>query len=124
MTDNVRTRGLAFAKFLSGLSPEERKRANERSQKEALEQHKLFSENFKAGECSFCGEPLTAFDVMKPCRHRLLKPDGFGKEHFELLARKHSLSVLRITCDGRPTRRQSCGISTTSQTRARAKSLN
>ena len=30
----------------------------------------------------------------KPCRHWLLKPDGFGKEHFDLLVKKHSWSVL------------------------------
>jgi hypothetical protein len=94
MTDNVRKRSLAFAKVLSGLSQEERERANERNRKEALEQHKLFSEKFKAGQCCFCGEPLTAFDATKPCRHWLLKPDGFGKGHFEFLAQKHSLIVL------------------------------
>jgi ribosomal protein L12E/L44/L45/RPP1/RPP2 len=37
---------------------------------------------------------LTAFDPAKPCRHWLLKPDGFGKEHFELLAQKYSLGIL------------------------------
>jgi hypothetical protein len=94
MTDDVRTRGLAFAKFLSGVSPEERERVNERSRKEAQEQHKAFHEKFQAGQCSFCGEALTAFDPAKPCRHWLLKPDGFGKEHFEFLAKKYSLDVL------------------------------
>jgi hypothetical protein len=34
--------------------------------------------------------------VANPCRHWLLKPDGFRKEHFELLAKKHSWSVLAV----------------------------
>ncbi len=94
MSDDVKTRGLAFAKFLSGVSPEERDRVNALSRKEAEEQHKVFHERFQAGQCSFCGAALTAFDPAKPCRHWLLKPDGFGKEHFELLAHKYSLAVL------------------------------
>ncbi len=93
MLDDSRKRG-SFARFLSGLSPEERERANERNRQEALKQHKLFEEAFKAGQCCFCGARLTAFDEAKPCRHWLLKPDGFGKEHFELLAKEHSWSVL------------------------------
>jgi hypothetical protein len=94
MTDDVRKLGLDFAKFLSGVSPEMRKRVNERSRKEATEQHKVFKEKFKTDQCSFCDAPLTAFDESKPCRHWLLKPEGFSKKHFELLAKEHSWSVL------------------------------
>ncbi len=94
MTDDIKSQGLAFAKFLSELSPEERARGNEKSRAEAKVEHAAFRESFKAGQCSFCGQPLASFDSAKPCRHWLLKPDGFGKEHFELLAKRHSWSEL------------------------------
>jgi hypothetical protein len=94
MTEDLRTRGLEFANRLAALPPEERARGKALSRKEELEQHKAFREKFKAGKCSFCGEALTSFDVASPCRHWLLKPDGFGKEHFERLAEHHSWSVL------------------------------
>jgi hypothetical protein len=94
MAENVQERGLSFAKFLAGVSPEDRARANESNRKEAAEQHKQFSEAFKAGNCSFCSDALTAFDEAKPCQHWLLKPEGFGKQHFEQLAEKHSLTEL------------------------------
>jgi hypothetical protein len=94
MSESVREPGLSFAKFLSGVSSEERARINDLSRREALKEHKLFTEAFKAGQCSFCGEALTSFDRNQPCRHWLLKPDGFGKEHFESLAALHSLGVL------------------------------
>jgi hypothetical protein len=94
MADDVRDRGLAFAKFLSELSPDQRKRGNDLNRKAAVEQHRRFSEMFKAGQCSFCGSSLAAFDLTNPCPHWLLKPDGFSKEHFQLLAKDHSWSVL------------------------------
>src|ERR1700682_1679970 len=94
MTEDLRSRGLAFAKFLSELSPEERERGNQKMRDEAQAQHALFRESFRAGQCSFCGQPLASFDSAKPCRHWLLKPDGFGKEHFGLLAQQHSWSEL------------------------------
>jgi len=94
MSNDVRARGLAFAKFLSGLSPEQLTRGNEQNRKEALEEHKLFVEKFRVGRCSFCGDLLTDFDPASPCRHWLLKPKGFRKEHFDSLAKKHSLTVL------------------------------
>ena len=93
MTQNIKAGGLDFAKFLSQVP---RARINERNRKEAIEQHKQFREAFSAGQCSFCGQPLKNFDVANPCRHWLLKPDGFRKEHFELLAKKHSWSVLAV----------------------------
>jgi hypothetical protein len=83
--DGVKQRGLAYAEYLSGLSPEERDRVNERNRKQGEKEHKAFHEKFQAGQCSICGDALTAFDPAKPCPHWLLKPDGFGKEHFELL---------------------------------------
>jgi hypothetical protein len=90
----TKERGLEFAKFLARMSPEARAHINEHSHREALEQHKLFSEAFKAGQCYLCGDALTSFDEAKPCQHWLLKPEGFGKEHFGRLAKQHSLIVL------------------------------
>jgi hypothetical protein len=58
------------------------------------EQHQKFQEKFKSGKCSFCGKTLTSFDISAPCRHWLLKPDGFRKEHFEILAKEHGWNVL------------------------------
>jgi hypothetical protein len=94
MIEDIKQRGLARAKFLASISPEVRARINERNRQEALEQHKRFSEAFKSGQCSHCGDALTTFDQAKPCQHWLLKPEGFGKEHFERLANQHSWAVL------------------------------
>jgi hypothetical protein len=94
MTENIKSRGLDFAKFLSQVPPDVRARINEQNRKEAIEQHKQFRDGFSAGQCSFCGQPLNSFDLANPCRHWLLKPDGFRKEHFKLLAKKHSWGVL------------------------------
>jgi hypothetical protein len=94
MTTDVRKRGVELAKLLSNLSYEEWKSGNESARKTESEQHKAFQEKFKAGECSFCGDALTSFDVTKPCRHWLLKPEGFRKNNFELLATTHSWSTL------------------------------
>ena len=94
MTQTVKERGEEFAKFLASLSPEDRDHANEENRKEALEQHKRFTESFKARQCSFCGDQLTDLNEEKPCRHWLLNPDGFRKQHFELLANKISFSAL------------------------------
>ena len=48
----------------------------------------------KSGQCYLCSEALTTFDQAKPCQHWLLKPEGFGKEHFERLANQHSWLIL------------------------------
>ena len=66
-----------------GTSPEPLADINERIWKEALEEHKLFSEAFKAGQCYLCSDALTKFDHAKPCPHWLLKPERFSKNHFE-----------------------------------------
>jgi hypothetical protein len=94
MTDHTKQRGLDFAKVLASTSPEVRARVNERNLQEAQNQHKRFKEAFKAGQCYLCGEALTTFDQAKPCQHWLLKPEGFGKEHFERVAKQHSWLVL------------------------------
>jgi hypothetical protein len=86
--------GLEFAKRLANVSPEERARINERNLKEALEQHKRFSDGFKTARCYLCGDALTDFNESKPCQHWLLKPKGFSKHHLERLAAKHSWAVL------------------------------
>jgi hypothetical protein len=94
MTENIKARGLDFAKFLSQVPPDLRARINAQSRKEAIEQHKQFKNAFSAGQCNFCGQRLNSFEVANPCRHWLLKPAGFRKAHFELLAKKHSWGVL------------------------------
>ncbi|MEE4417465.1 hypothetical protein, partial [Klebsiella pneumoniae] len=80
MGDDVKQSGLAYAKRLSELSADEQNQLNDRARKQGQEEHKAFSEKFKAGQCWVCGNALTSFDVAKPCPHWLLKPDGFGKE--------------------------------------------
>lgn len=92
--DGVKQRGLAYAEYLSGLSPEERERINKRARKQGQDEHKAFHEKFQVGQCWVCGDALSAFDPAKPCPHWLLKPDGFGKEHFDLLTQKYSLVKL------------------------------
>ena len=88
---SIKHRGLEYAKYLSALLPEEQGRINEQARKQGEEEHKAFRKNFLAGQCWVCGEALSAFDPIKPCSHWLLKPEGFGKEHFELIAQKYSL---------------------------------
>jgi hypothetical protein len=92
--DSAKQRGLAYARYISGLSPEEQHRTNERSRKQGEQEHKAFREKFQAGRCWICGDALTAFDPNKPCSHWLLKPNGFGKEHFELVTQKYGLIKL------------------------------
>jgi hypothetical protein len=89
--DSIKQRGLAYAEHLSTLSPEERERNNDRARKQGEEEHKAFRGKFQTGQCWVCGEALSAFDASKPCPHWLLKPNGFGKEHFELITQKYSL---------------------------------
>jgi hypothetical protein len=84
----------AFARYLAGLSPEELARVNKEQRTEAAEEHKRFTEAFRAGECCFCGSALTAFISNKPCRHWLLKPDGVRKEHIEQIAEQLSWMIL------------------------------
>ena len=93
-TMDTKQLGFEFAKRLANMSPEERARINERNLKEALEQHKRFSDAFKTGRCYLCGDALTDFNESKPCQHWLLKPKGFSKQHLERLAAKHSWAVL------------------------------
>jgi hypothetical protein len=93
MTESIRERAQSFAKFMSSLPPEEIERVNKLNRKEAIEQHKQFSEA-KTGRCSFCGDGLTAFDPATPCRHWLLKPEGIRKEHIEQVATQFSWGVL------------------------------
>jgi hypothetical protein len=92
--DGVKNRGLAYAKHLSSIAPEEQDRINEQNRKQGEDEHSAFHEKFQAGQCWVCGNALSVFDPAKPCPHWLLKPAGFGKEHFELLARKYSLIKL------------------------------
>jgi hypothetical protein len=94
MTKSIRERAQSFATFMSNIPPEEIARVNEKNHKEAAEQHKQFSEAFKAGQCSFCGAALRSFDPAKPCRHWLIKPDGVHKEHIEQIATQFSWGIL------------------------------
>jgi hypothetical protein len=63
-----------------GISPERLAGINERIWEETLEEHKLFSEAFKAGQCYLCGDALTKFDRAKPYpgKVRRLLPGGAG----------------------------------------------
>jgi hypothetical protein len=45
-------------------------------------EHKRFRDAFQLGKCYLCDQPLTHFDVSKPCLHWLLKPPGFKKRFF------------------------------------------
>jgi hypothetical protein len=54
--DGIKQRGLAYAEYLSGLTPEERRRINERNRKQGEEEHKAFHEKFQAGQCWICGD--------------------------------------------------------------------
>jgi hypothetical protein len=94
MTGPTRERARSFAKFMSSLPPEEIARVNELNRKEAIEQHKRFVQAFKTGQCNFCGDALASFDLAKPCRHWLLKPDGVRKEHIEKVATQFSWGIL------------------------------
>lgn len=91
---DIRKQGSDFAKLLVGISSEERRRCNELNRRKAMQQHKAFQEKFKSGQCYFCNEALDSFRRDKSCRHWLLKPPGFGKEHFELVTKEHSLAAL------------------------------
>jgi hypothetical protein len=66
MTQNFKTHGLDFAKFLSQVPPDLRARINEQNRKEAIMRHQQFKDAFSAGRCSFCGQPLNSFDVAIP----------------------------------------------------------
>jgi len=92
--DGVKRRGLAYAKYLSDLSPEEWGRINESARKQGEEEHKAFRKKFLAGQCWVCGDALSGFDPTKPCPHWLLLPNGFGKEHFELITKSYGLVKL------------------------------
>jgi hypothetical protein len=94
MTKSIRERAQSFAQFMASLPPEEIARVNELNRKKATEEHKQFSEAFKAGRCSFCDQALTTFDSAKPCRHWLLKPEGVRKEHIEQVGTQFSLGTL------------------------------
>lgn len=91
MNDGAKQRGLKYAEDFTALSPEERERTNERARKQGEDEHKAFQQQFQGGKCWVCSGKLDAFDITKPCPHWLLKPDGFGKEHFELITQKYSL---------------------------------
>jgi hypothetical protein len=84
----------SFAQYLASLSPEELASINEEQRTQAAEEHKQFSEAFKAGRCNFCGDALTVFSSDKPCRHWLLKPEGVRKEHIEQIAQQFSWMIL------------------------------
>ena len=94
MAHDIKARGKDFAKFLESVPHAQRDRINAEVRKIAQEEHAQFKAAFAKGQCSFCGKSLESFDETEPCRHWLLKPDGFRKEHFPLLAVKFSLGVL------------------------------
>jgi hypothetical protein len=76
MTEPASEPPQSFAEYLASLSPDELARINEEQRAEAAEEHKQFTEAFRAGQCNFCGDALTIFSSERPCRHWLLKPEG------------------------------------------------
>jgi hypothetical protein len=91
---DIKDRGLALAEYLGRMPRAQRERINELNRQDAAEAHAKFKEAFANETCSLCGERLTSFNSNRPCRHWLLKPPDFRKEHFELLAADHSWSGL------------------------------
>lgn len=94
MTDDIKARGKDFANFLAAVPPALRQRINAKNRAIAQAEHGQFKEAFTKGQCSFCGDSLDSFDATKPCRHWLLKPNGFRKENFVSLAEKYSWGAL------------------------------
>lgn len=85
-----------MAKVMANLSPEQREKFNDTNGRKAQAEHAAFKKAFGVGNCHSCGDPLTAFDAANPCRHWLLKPEGFRKDHLELLARRHGWQELEL----------------------------
>jgi hypothetical protein len=94
MTEPASEPPQSFAEYLASLSPDELARINEEQRAEAAEEHKQFTEAFRAGQCNFCGDALTIFSSERPCRHWLLKPEGVRKEHIEQIAEQFSWMIL------------------------------
>jgi hypothetical protein len=94
MTEPASEPPQSFAQYLASLSPDELARINEEQRAEAAEEHKQFTEAFRAGQCNFCGDALTIFSSERPCRHWLLKPEGVRKEHIEQIAEQFSWMIL------------------------------
>jgi hypothetical protein len=84
-------KGKDFAKFLEGLSEEERQKGSEAEFLRAKEEHARFKEDYHNGICYLCHKPLSSFSKKRPCIHWLLKPKGFKKKDIKLIAREYGI---------------------------------
>jgi len=91
MSEDIREKGREFAKFLEGLSEEEKKNGNESEVRRVHEEHSRFKKAYDANECYLCNKSLNSFSKKRPCIHWLLKPKGFKKKDVLLLAENYGL---------------------------------
>lgn len=86
MSKEIRSKGVEFAKFLETLPPEEIDKGNRKSYEEAEDEYRRFVDHFHRGICYLCEKPLSSFSKKLPCAHWLLKPKGFKKKDFAVVA--------------------------------------
>jgi hypothetical protein len=60
---------------------------NKRDTERAKAEYKQFLGNFDAGTCYICGNSLSGLRRSSPCPHWLLRPAGFEKGDFALVAK-------------------------------------
>lgn len=89
MSEEIRSKGRGFAKFLDSLSEEQRAHGNEVDFRRAEAEHQRFQEAFSQGYCYLCKKPLALFSKKSPCAHWLLKPKGFKKNDLPALAQHY-----------------------------------
>ena len=91
MNNELKNKGKNFAKFLEGLSKEERAAGNQKEFERAKTEYKKFKEYFSQGFCYLCRKPLKTFSKKNPCLHWLLKPKKFKKKHLPEISKKYGL---------------------------------
>jgi len=91
VSDAIRAEGRAFAKFLESLPESERIKGNEIERRRAIKEHKEFQDNFRAGICYLCQQPLTSVVQSFGCLHWLLNPPGFKKDAVTEIASRYGL---------------------------------
>lgn len=89
MSQNPRTKGRDFAKFLESLPEEQRVHVTEVNRRAAETEHQDFLARFAKGSCYLCEKPLASFSKRSPCPHWLLKPKGFKKKDFPEIAKRY-----------------------------------
>lgn len=76
----------SFVSYLESLNRDEVAAQQDALLSEAEREHIEFSTAFTQGECYICSKPLATFSATSPCLHWLLRPKGFKKKHFPLIA--------------------------------------